>query len=53
MARPHPFRRHDLGRVHHRLAFWIAFALFLAAAAIYVASDDLAWRPAPPQTESP
>ena len=28
-----------------RVKIWIGVALFLAAIAIYVLSDDLAWRP--------
>ncbi|WP_180982635.1 hypothetical protein [Methylocella silvestris] len=35
----------DWRRIHHSPLFWIGAVLFLAAAAIYVASDDLAWRP--------
>jgi hypothetical protein len=42
--RPAP-RRRDWRRIHHSPLFWVGVALFLAAIAIYVLSDDLAWRP--------
>jgi hypothetical protein len=35
----------DLRRIHHSPLFWVGAVLFLAAIAIYVFSDDLAWRP--------
>ncbi|MGD0720107.1 MAG: hypothetical protein ABR970_03565 [Roseiarcus sp.] len=38
-------RRRDWRRVHHSPLFWVGVALFLLAAAVYVLSDDLAWRP--------
>jgi hypothetical protein len=37
----------DWRRIHHSPVFWIGLVLCLAAIAIYVLSDDLAWRPAP------
>jgi hypothetical protein len=40
-----PPRRRDWRRIHHSPLFWIGVALFLAAIAVYVLSDDLAWRP--------
>jgi hypothetical protein len=40
-------RPRDWRRIHHSPAFWIGIVLCLAAIAIYVLSDDLAWRPAP------
>jgi hypothetical protein len=45
-ASPTPeVRRPDWRRIHHSPLFWIGVALFLAAIAIYVWSDDLSWRP--------
>jgi hypothetical protein len=41
-------RPRDWRRIHHSPIFWIGIALCLAAIMIYVLSDDLAWRPAPP-----
>ncbi len=35
----------DWRRIHHSPLFWVGAAMFLAAIAIYVWSDDLAWRP--------
>jgi hypothetical protein len=32
-------------RIHHSPLFWVGVFLFLAALAIYVLSDDLAWKP--------
>jgi hypothetical protein len=40
-----PARRRDWRRIHHSPLFWFGFALFCAAIAIYVLSDDLSWRP--------
>jgi hypothetical protein len=37
----------DRRPIHHSPIFWIGIALCLAAVAIYLWSDDLAWRPAP------
>jgi hypothetical protein len=37
----------DRRPIHHSPIFWIGIALCLAAIAIYLWSDDLAWRPAP------
>jgi hypothetical protein len=34
-----------LRRIHHSPLFWLGVVLFLVAIAIYVMSDDLAWRP--------
>jgi hypothetical protein len=39
-------RPRDWRRIHHSPAFWIGVVLCLTAIAIYVMSDDLAWRPA-------
>ena len=39
--------RPDRRPIHHSPIFWIGVALCLAAIAIYLWSDDLAWRPAP------
>jgi hypothetical protein len=38
-------RQRDWRRIHHSPLFWLGVVLFLAAATIYVLSDDLAWRP--------
>jgi hypothetical protein len=38
-------RRRDWKRIHHSRLFWVGVVMFLAAIAIYVLSDDLAWRP--------
>jgi hypothetical protein len=38
-------RRRHWRRIHHSRLFWVGVVLFLAASAIYVLSDDLAWRP--------
>jgi len=38
-------RRRNWKHIHHSTLFWIGVLLFLAAAAIYVLSDNLAWRP--------
>ncbi|MDB5503938.1 MAG: uncharacterized protein JWR89_3840 [Tardiphaga sp.] len=35
----------DWRRIHHSPLFWIGLALCLAAIAIYLASEDLSWRP--------
>jgi hypothetical protein len=43
--RAKPASRRDWRRIHHSPLFWVGVVLFLAAAAIYVLSDDLAWRP--------
>jgi hypothetical protein len=40
--------KRDRRPIHHSPIFWIGIALCLAAIAIYLWSDDLAWRPAPP-----
>jgi hypothetical protein len=32
-------------RLHHDWRFWVAVVLMFAAMIIYLASDDLAWRP--------
>jgi hypothetical protein len=37
----------DWRRIHHSPVFWLGVVLCLAAIAIYVWSDDLAWRPVP------
>jgi hypothetical protein len=39
-------RPRDWRRIHHSPIFWVGVVLCLAAIAIYVLSDDLAWRPA-------
>jgi len=39
------YRRRDWKRIHHSPLFWLASFLFLAAAAVYVFSEDLSWRP--------
>ncbi|MEJ0095320.1 MAG: hypothetical protein WDN46_18520 [Methylocella sp.] len=38
-------RRPDWRRIHHSPLFWVGAAMFLAAIAIYVWSEDLSWRP--------
>jgi hypothetical protein len=38
-------RRRHWKRIHHSPLFWVGVFLFLTAIAIYVLSDDLAWRP--------
>jgi hypothetical protein len=38
-------RRRNWKRIHHSWLFWVGVVLFLAAAAIYVLSDDLSWQP--------
>jgi hypothetical protein len=38
----------DRRPIHHSPIFWIGVVLCLAAIAIYLWSDDLSWRPAPP-----
>ncbi len=43
--KPPKSRRRDWRRVHHSPLFWVGVAMFLVAAAIYVASEDLSWRP--------
>jgi hypothetical protein len=35
----------DWTRIHHSPWFWVGALLFLAAIAIYVATEDLSWRP--------
>ena len=37
--------RPDWRRLHHSRLFWAGLAMMLLAITIYVASDDLAWRP--------
>ena len=37
----------DRRLIHHSPIFWIGIVLCLAAIAVYLWSDDLAWRPAP------
>jgi hypothetical protein len=41
-------RPRDWRRIHHSPLFWVGVVLCLAAIAIYLWSDDLSWRPAPP-----
>ncbi len=38
-------RRHWSKRIHHSPIFWIGVLMFCAAIAIYILTDDLAWRP--------
>jgi hypothetical protein len=40
-----PAPKRDWRRIHHSPLFWVGVALFVAAIAIYVWSDDLSWRP--------
>jgi len=35
----------DWTRIHHSPWFWVGALLFLTAIAIYVATEDLSWRP--------
>jgi hypothetical protein len=37
--------RPDWRRLHHSRLFWVGLFMMLLAITIYVASDDLAWRP--------
>jgi hypothetical protein len=38
-------RRRDWRKIHHSPLFWLASLMFLVAAAVYVFSEDLSWRP--------
>jgi hypothetical protein len=38
-------QKRDWKRIHHSPLFWIGVLLFIAAGAIYVLSDNLAFRP--------
>jgi hypothetical protein len=43
---PEPTHRHGRWRrLHHSRLFWFGAVLFLLAITIYVATDDLSWRP--------
>jgi hypothetical protein len=37
--------RQEWRRLHHSRLFWVGLFMMLLAITIYVASDDLAWRP--------
>jgi hypothetical protein len=37
--------RPDWRQLHHSRLFWVGLIMMLLAITIYVASDDLAWRP--------
>ena len=37
--------KRDRRPIHHTPMFWIGIVMCLAAIAIYLWSDDLAWRP--------
>jgi hypothetical protein len=41
-------RPRDWRHIHHSPLFWVGVVLCVAAIAIYLWSDDLSWRPAPP-----
>ena len=41
----HEARAGDRRRLHHSRLFWVGLFMMLLAIAVYVLSDDLAWRP--------